>query len=338
MARTVEGTASAVDDTRPLPPVVTGSAGLEVRRTDDVALVGAGPPAAPAGPDRAASAQDRPLYVLSSVLTIVSIMALTFMATISVVGGVRHARDQQTAFALLRGQLATATAPVTQTDAKGRLQALGTPVAVLDIPQIGLREVVLEGTTSGVLRSGPGHRRDSALPGQEGVSVLMGRQAAFGGPFHEIKHLRRGQVFTVTTGQGRATYRVIGVRRAGDPAPPLVQAGKGRMILMTAAGGDWVPQGTLRVDADLVSAVQPSGPRPLTATSLPLPERPLQGEPGVWVWVLLLTQLLFAASVAVTWARFRWGAWQAWTAGGPLLLAIGIALSAQVARLLPNLM
>jgi LPXTG-site transpeptidase (sortase) family protein len=349
MARTVEGMASAVDDNRPLPPVITGAAGLEVRRTDDVALVGASPPAAPAGPGRpAASAQDRPLYVVSSVLTIVSIMALTFMATISVVGGVRHARDQQTAFALLRGQLATGTAPVTQTDAKGRLRPLGTPVAVLDIPQIGLREVVLEGTTSGVLRSGPGHRRDSALPGQEGVSVLMGRQAAFGGPFHDIKRLRKGQVFTVTTGQGTATYRVIGVRRAGDPAPPLVQAGKGRMILMTAAGGDWVPQGTLRVDADLVStqkpgerpapAVHDSGPRPLMAASLPLPERPLQGEPGVWVWVLLLTQLLFAASVAVTWARFRWGAWQAWTAGGPLLLAIGVALSAQVARLLPNLM
>lgn len=318
----------------PAPPVVTGAAVSAPGPLDlDVRVV-----AAPPRPTASRPPAERPFYVVSSVITTVSLMALTFMLTISVIGGVKHARDQQTAFATLRGNLANATVQVTQTDEKGRLYPLGNPVAVLDVPQIGLREVVLEGTTSGVLRSGPGHRRDSALPGQEGVSVLMGRQAAFGGPFHDIRHLRKGQVFTVTTGQGTARYRVIGVRRAGDPAPPLVEAGQGRMILVTAAGGDWVPQGTLRVDADLVTPVQPSGPRPLTAATLPLAERPLQGEQGVWVWVLLLGQLLLAASVAVTWARYRWGVWQAWTAGGPLLLAIGITLSGQVVRLLPNLM
>ncbi|MFN0284287.1 MAG: sortase [Kineosporiaceae bacterium] len=308
----------------------------------DVAVVTtAGPVVAPppSRPDRTTTPPtERPLFVASSVLTILSVMALTFLATLSLIGTVRHARDQQTAFADLRGQLATATAPVTQTDAAGRLHPLGTPVAVLDVPQIGLREVVFEGTTSGVLRSGPGHRRDTPLPGQEGGSVLMGRQAAYGGPFRRIKDLRPGNVFSVTTGQGRSVFRVISVRRAGDVAPPAIQPGKGRLTLVTAAGRDWVPEGLLRVDADLVSATQPTGPRPLTVAALPNPEKPLQADPTVWILVLLVSQLLFAASVAVTWARYRWGAWQAWIAGGPLLLAVGVGLSDHVAQLLPNLL
>ncbi|MCZ0981039.1 hypothetical protein O1L60_24275 [Streptomyces diastatochromogenes] len=30
--------------------------------------------------------------------------------------------------------------------------------------------------------SGPGHRRDTALPGQPGASVIMGRQWGYGSP------------------------------------------------------------------------------------------------------------------------------------------------------------
>lgn len=290
------------------------------------------------GPPPRVPAVERPLYVVSSMLTIISVLALTFGVTLGLVGTVKHARDQQTAYATLRGQLANATAVVTQTDAKGRLNRLGTPLAVLDIPQLGIREVVFEGTTSGVLSSGPGHRRDTPLPGQAGTSVIMGRQAAYGGPFKNLKDLRPGNVFTVTTGQGTHTYRVISRRLAGDPVPPALAEGKGRLVLVTAAGVPWVPEGILRVDADLVSGVQPSGPRPLTAASLPIPERALEGDPSVWIWVLLLGQALLATSLTVTWARFRWGVWQAWLCGGPLLLALGIALADQVARLLPNLL
>lgn len=281
---------------------------------------------------------ERPLLVGSSMLTIVGVMSLTFLVTLTVLGAVRHARDQQTAFADFRAQLANATAPVTQTDENGRLHPLGTPVAVLDVPQLGLREVVLEGSTAGVLRSGPGHRRDTPLPGQAGVSVILGRQAGYGGPFGELATMRPGMVFAVTTGQGTHRYRVTHVRRAGDPVPPPLVAGKGRLTLMTAAGDPWVPQGVLRVDADLVTPVQPAGPRPLTVAALPQPERALQGDPAALIWVLLVGQLLLLATVAVTWARYRWGVWQAWAAGGPPLAAVGVALADQVARLLPNLM
>ena len=328
-----DGSSTEVLTSGPGSVAAPGVAGPEARDGDGPGGEPDGAPDAPRVPPT-----ERPLYVLSSMLTIVSVLALTFGLTLGLIGSVRHARDQQTAYATLRGELANATAVVTQTDDKGRLQRLGTPLAVLDIPQLGIREVVFEGTTSGVLMSGPGHRRDTAMPGQEGTSVIMGRQAAYGGPFKNIRDLRPGNVFTVTTGQGKQVFRVISTRIAGDPVPPAVKAGKGRLVLISAAGVPWVPEGTLRVDADLVTGTQPSGPRPLTAGALPVPERALEGDPSVLIWVLLLSQALFGSAVAVTWARFRWGAWQAWLTGGPLLFGLGVALADQVARLLPNLL
>lgn len=293
----------------------------------------ADPPTAPRTPPT-----ERPLFVFSAVLTILSVLSLTFGLTLSVIGTVRHARDQQTAFDDLRATLANATTPVTQTDETGNLLPLGTALAVIDIPQISLREVIFEGTNSAVLRSGPGHRRDTPMPGQAGTSVLMGRQAGYGGPFRAIGELVPGNTFNVTTGQGKQVFRVVAVRRAGDLQPQPVAVGKGRITLITAAGIPWVPAGLLRVDADLVSPTQPSGPRVLDLRSLPQPERPMQGDQSAWIFVLLLSQLLFGAAIAVTWARYRWGVWQAWLSGGPVLLAVGVALTDQAAKLLPNLM
>ena len=316
---------------------------------DDVARAAFRPPGEdlPSGPGRLVPVPARaprrpaaalPMFVTSSVMLIVSLLALTFVATLSIIGAVHHARDQQTAFAELRGTLANATTPVTQTDDGGKLTPLGTPLAVIDIPQINLREVMFEGTTAGVLRSGPGHRRDTPLPGQAGISVVMGRQAAYGGPFGSIGELAPGDVFSITTGQGRQSFRVIDVRRAGDPAPQPLATGKSRVMLITAAGAAWVPQGLLRVDADLVGEVQSAGLRPLTYAALPEPELPMKSDPSVLIWILLLSQALLLSAVSVTWARYRWGRWQVWLSGGPLLFAIGVALCDQAAQLLPNLL
>jgi sortase A len=68
--------------------------------------------------------------------------------------------------------------------------AWGTPVALLEIPRLGLREVIVEGTSSDPMMSGPGHRRDTPLPGQVGTSVIAGWRATYGGPFRSIDQLR----------------------------------------------------------------------------------------------------------------------------------------------------
>jgi hypothetical protein len=47
---------------------------------------------------------------------------------------------------------------------------------------------------------------------------------------------------------------------------------------------------------------------------------------------------LLIAAALVAWARVRWGVWEAWVVGLPLLAALGLAVADRVAQLLPNLM
>ena len=107
---------------------------------------------------------------------------------------------------------------------------------------------------------------------------------------------------------------------------------------MTAAGSKYVPDGIYYVDADLASAAQPSDTRYINTTSLLPGERAMQGQSSNWVAVLLLGQALLLAVVGIVWLYVKQGRLVAWVIGLPVLLAIGVALSDQIAGLLPNLM
>jgi hypothetical protein len=199
-----------------------------------------------------------------------------------------------------------------------------------------LNEVVVEGTSSRTLRSGPGHRRDTVLPGQVGTSVILGRLAAYGGPFGLLDELRTGDEVVVTTGQGRHTFTVLGVRRAGSPLPPSLLAGQGRLTLTTADGAKYRPTDVLRVDAQLTSAAQ-STPIQLPPRSLPANEAIGVGDISALAWVVLWSAALVAGAVGTVWVRYRTGLWQAWIIGVPVLVTLGLNLLDDVTALLPNL-
>ncbi|MEU6140211.1 sortase [Streptomyces sp. NPDC047081] len=265
-------------------------------------------------------------------------LLLGITAQLLLVSGVQEHSAQHAAFDELRGQLALGTAPVAQTDQDGKLLAPGTPVAVVDIPRLGMSQVVMEGTDSSVLTDGPGHRRDTPMPGQAGTSVLMGRAAAYGGPFGRLGSLAEGDRFTVITGQGKATYQVIDVRRAGDQAPAPLAAGKGRLVLVTATGPRFMPAGVLRVDADLVSAPFQTPAAVIRSGTLPGSEEPLARPSGVpWPLVMWLQALLLAA-VAAVWAWHRWGRHQTWIVFAPVVAVLGLQVATRMTELLPNLL
>lgn len=319
---------------------------------------GGAPPAQPArrgGQRTRATAPAAGAYIPAVALQILAVVALGFIVHVVLLSQVQHDRDQQTAHAAFRSDLAHALAPVGQlappelpepgpvdqdqeAEPEDRLMALGTPVAVLEIPRLGLTEVVLEGTTSDVMRSGPAHRRDTVLPGQEGTSVIMGRRTTYGGPFSRIHTLTAGDQVIAVTGQGEHIYRVTGVRREGDPLPPPAEDGQGRLTLVTADGRPLLPSGVLRVDAELVSDPHPAPARSLTTASLSPNEDTMAGDDGAWYPLVLLGQALLLAVAATVWARQRLGHWQAWVVGIPVIAAIGLTTADQVARLLPNLL
>jgi sortase (surface protein transpeptidase) len=240
--------------------------------------------------------------------------------------------------ATFRQELAEGTAPVGPTDSAGHLLRHGAPVALLEIPSIGLHQIVGEGTTPSDLFRGPGHRRDSPLPGQVGVSVILARRAAFGGPFGRVAGIRKGSMIRVTTGQGRFTYRVMDVRGAGDPVPAAPGTGVGRLVLVTAAGRAYVPAGVWRVDAELTTAGL-GGPAPLlTSQTLPSSERLMGSDPGAFWALALWLEFLIVLVLGATWAWQRWGRGQTWIVFLPLLALVSLNVSEEVIRLLPNLL
>lgn len=276
--------------------------------------------------------------LVRGILAMVAALAVTFAFSLIVLSQVRFLAAQQQLSDTFRAQLAEGTAPVSEGDFNDVLLPDGAPVALLTIPQLGVQQVVSEGTSAGVLTAGPGHRRDTVLPGQAGVSVLMGRAAAFGGPFGRIQSLQPGDEFTVRTGQGESTFSVIGVRYAGDPTPPAPVRGESRLILMTARGAPFVPTGVAYVDAKLEGDAQPAGARQTTSVTLPVEDAALATDiTTVWALVFAL-QFLLVAEAAAVWAFRRVGAQKTWIVFVPVLLLASLLVTDQLVRLLPNLL
>ena len=100
------------------------------------------------------------------------------------------------------GELANQLAPIGPT-------APGSPVAILDIPSIGIKDmVVVEGTSPENLTLGPGLlRAPDARPG--GGREIFGRRATFGAPFARLDQLRKGDIIGTITGQGMSSYEVV---------------------------------------------------------------------------------------------------------------------------------
>ncbi|MCA0216155.1 MAG: sortase [Actinobacteria bacterium] len=280
----------------------------------------------------------RTQMLIQSASAILAALLIGFLVNLLVISHLQHAVSQQQQRNVFREQLAAGTAPVSEGTFDDILLVDGAPVALLDIPSLGLHEVVGEGTSSGDLMLGPGHRRDTVLPGQAGVSVIMGRAGAYGGPFSRLQELAPGERFSVVTGQGKQLFEVIGVRYAGDPAPPAPKAGESRLILETARGPAYLPTGVARVDAELVGESQDAGARRTTFDTLPPQDKSLATDTRTaWALVFALQFFLLAEAGAV-WTYRRIGAQKMWVVFVPILLLAGLIVGDQLNRFLPNLL
>ncbi|MFB2583531.1 sortase [Herbiconiux liukaitaii] len=279
-----------------------------------------------------------PQVIARSSLALVAAVFFAFAFNLMVLSHLQHVVAQQQLMDTYREQLSAGTAPVSEGAFDDTLLVGGAPVGIIEIPSIGVSQVIVEGTSGGELKSGPGHRRDTVLPGQAGVSVIMGRAAAYGGPFGRIQELAPGETFSVLTGQGLQQYEVIGVRYAGDPSPPSPIAGESRLILETARGPAFIPSGVARVDAQLVSEVQPAGARQSTYNLLP-PQATELATDTTTVWALVFAlQFFVIAEIAAVWSYRRIGAQKTWVVFVPVMVLSGLVVADQITRLLPNLL
>ena len=272
--------------------------------------------------------------VVSTAGTMVAIVCLWVVGQMLFLSGFAENRSQELLYQQFRTEVAgdpNAIAPI------GPTTPVGDPVATLRIPRIGLFQVVVEGTASGDTLAGPGHLRKTVLPGQAGTSVVFGRATTYGGPFRDLGDLRPGDDISVVMAQGKVDFKVVNVRRAGDPYSQPLPAGGARLVLGTAEGSGPLaalsPGSVLYVDADAPKGfVPPSG---LPAT-VPDPEQIMRSDHGAFPLLALHLALLLAATLGVVVARQRWSVRLVWIVAAPVAVALAWSTTDVVVRLLPN--
>ncbi|WP_017936197.1 class E sortase [Nocardioides sp. Iso805N] len=277
------------------------------------------------------------LEVFSSALTVVAIVCVWMLLQLLVLGGFSQARSQHLLYAQFRSELAQATAPTGAVDYNGKTVERGAPVAVISIPRLGLEQVVVQGSTSRELVDGPGHLPSTPLPGQQGVSVVLGRASTYGAPFKAIDTLKVGDAITVQNAEAKVAYRVIGIRRAGDPIPPAPTGTQGRLTLVTAGGSGFLsgirPRDAVYVDATTGKATGVGQ----VATSLPA-DQAMAKDTSVLPALSLYLALLIALVLGVSVARRRLRGSLVWLCAVPIAIALAWVTTDQVVALLPNLM
>jgi sortase A len=213
----------------------------------------------------------------------------------------------------------------------------GEPVAVLDIGAIGLRRVVVEGSSAEETAQGPGHVVGTAAPGQPGNAVVVGRRELLGASFGDLERLDDGDDIVVTTEQGQTVYVVDSVERTSLAGAAAVDELYGptdddQLTLVTSASSNpWNEDDALVVVASLDGT--PFAPTPQGGRTV--------GDDGRAGGSLLTAPLVLAAMAAVlaiagaVWL-FRTVSWRAaYVLTVPLLVAVCLLVAEQLARTLP---
>jgi sortase A len=255
---------------------------------------------------------------------LLALLIVGFIGYLLGASGIQESGSQHRLYATLANELGQEIGPLGPTK-------IGAPVAVLTVPSAGVRDVVVvEGTTPQALESGPGHLRNTPLPGQLGMSVIYGRRATFGAPFANIGRLRPGDKITAITQQGTSVYKVVAV---GDSQHPVKDQTLNRLVLLTASSPD-VPAYYLEIDAHLVSAAQNGYVQlPVIGPS----EQAMAGDTGALVMTMIWGLALALTAIAGAVGAARWSPWPVYLVVLPAVLAIVWNLYENFAALLPNL-
>ncbi len=88
----------------------------------------------------------------------------------------------------------------------------GDAVGRIRIPRLDANFVVVKGTDTASLRSGPGIYDQTPFPGAPGTVAIAGHRTTYLAPFRHVDRLRRGDDVVIEMPYGRFTYSVEKVR------------------------------------------------------------------------------------------------------------------------------
>jgi sortase A len=154
----------------------------------------------------------------------------------------------------------------------GRLEGRakdGSPVGRIEIPRIGASFVVVKGTDTSDLESGPGIYSETVFPGMAGTTAIAGHRTTYLAPFRHIDRLRAGASITLNMPYAHFTYAVIGKKVVvpSDVEAAVGNVGYSRLVL-SACTPLFSAAKRLLIYARLVRTV------PVGAGRVPLARRP----------------------------------------------------------------
>ncbi|MFM8310916.1 MAG: sortase [Ilumatobacteraceae bacterium] len=84
----------------------------------------------------------------------------------------------------------------------------GTPLGKIVIPSIDVDWVFVQGVKYNDLKLGPGHFRETPMPGQLGNAAIAGHRTTYGQPFFDLDKLVEGDAIITETSLGRHVWQV----------------------------------------------------------------------------------------------------------------------------------
>jgi len=111
--------------------------------------------------------------------------------------------------------------------------ASGSPVGRIVIPEIDASYVVVKGTGTSELESGPGVYSETPFPGVPGTTAIAGHRTTWLAPFRDINLLHPGNHIMLYMPYAHFTYTVIGQRVVlpTDVSAAISQVGYSRLVL-----------------------------------------------------------------------------------------------------------
>jgi sortase A len=109
----------------------------------------------------------------------------------------------------------------------------GDAVGRIVIPRIGANYVIVKGTGTEELESGPGVYGETGLPGIPGTTAIAGHRTTYLAPFRHIDSLHKGNRILLRMPYARFTYTVIGTKVVAptDVRAAVDQLGYSRLVL-----------------------------------------------------------------------------------------------------------
>jgi sortase A len=246
----------------------------------------------------------------------------------------------------------TTTAPGSTTPTTAFVAPPATPdgdaIAIIKIPKIGVEKAVVEGVGVSDLKKGPGHYKNTPMPGQAGNAAIAGHRTTYGAPFFRLDEMKAGDPIFITTRQGKFRYEVIGTQVVSPRSSEVLNASPDNRLTLTTCNPRFSAAQRLILTAALKGPAVETPPTPVTSPASPskglaqeekagLSGRTTATRPAI-AWGLLAALIWLVTYLAGRRGKQRFPhhrRWPAYVIGvGPFAAALFIFFE-NFARLLP---